>query len=207
MTRILGTVAGVNVSEDDDGRVYCVAGAAIDADGANGQHGEPAAYKVDDSGSDYLANAAMKIQDGKVVCASNDARDIVILGADDEPQVFQGGLIASKTWYQYPGTNPDNPVAYVDAETVPYVVVNPLIVHETVGVVRGCKARVTYNGNTVECVVADKGSSHRIGELSIAAARALGINSSPRNGGMEAHECLYEIWPGVAAPGFVLQAT
>ncbi len=201
MTRLIGTVAGVDISEDDDGRVHYTAGAAIDADGANGQHGEPAAYTVDDSGSDYLANAAMKIQDGKVVCINDDARDIAILGADGEPQVFPGGVIASKTWYQYPGTNPNDPVAYVDAETVPYVVVNPLIVHETAGVVRGCKAKVTYNGTAIDCVVADKGSSHRIGELSVAAARALGINSSPRNGGLETQECFYEIWPGVAAPG------
>ena len=31
------------------------------------------------------------------------ARHIVILGADNEPAVFAGGVIASMTWYRHPG--------------------------------------------------------------------------------------------------------
>jgi hypothetical protein len=54
-------------------------------------------------------------------------------------------------------------------------------------------------------VVADKGPSKKIGELSIAAARAIGLNPSPRNGGTETPELLYELWPGIAAPGYVVQ--
>jgi hypothetical protein len=72
-------------------------------------------------------------------------------------------------------------------------------------VVRGCKARVTRGNKSVDCVVADKGPRDKIGELSIAAARAIGVPSSPRNGGTDKPELLYELWPGVAAPGFVLQ--
>ena len=75
----------------------------------------------------------------------------------------------------------------------------------TAFVVRGCKARVTRAGKSVDCVVADKGPANKIGELSIAAARAIGLNPSPRSGGTEKAEILYELWPGVAAPGFVLQ--
>ncbi|MGL4723002.1 MAG: hypothetical protein ACRCWW_00620 [Scandinavium sp.] len=193
------------IFEDDDGRVYFKAGAAIDADGANGQNQKPAAYKSDDSGTEYLANGGMKIVAGKVVCAHEWARSIVVLDSNNEPKIFPGGIIASTTWYRIPGLASDVPEAYVDSECVPYVVVPSLIVQKTKGVVRGCKARVTWNGNSVDCVVADLGPKSKIGEISIEAARQLGIPESPKNGGIKAAEVFYEIWPGIVAPGFVLQ--
>jgi hypothetical protein len=195
------------IHEDDDGRVHFVADADIDADGANGQNGGLAAYRTDDSGSELLANGGMKIVGGKVVCAQPWARSIVVLDADNEPKVFPGGVIASTTWYRHPGKAASDPAAYVDAETIPYIVVPPVIVKATAGVVRGCKARASYKGRSVDCVVADRGPAGKIGELSIAAARALGLPSSPRNGGTQRAEVEYELWPGVPAPGFVLQSS
>lgn len=207
--RTLGTITNegysCTIKEDDQRRVFFVADADIDADGANGQNGGPAAYKEDDSGTELLANGGMKIVNGKVICAKPWARDIVILDTDNEPKVFEGGIIASMTWYRHPGKLASDPTAYVDSETVPYVVVPSLIIQKTAGVVRGCKARVTWNGNSVDCVVADRGPARKIGELSIAAARAVGLRSSPRNGGISTPEVQYELWPGVAAPGYVLQ--
>lgn len=207
--RTIGTITNEGyscvITEDDDGRVHFLADADIDADGANGQNGGPAAYKVDNSGSELLANGGMKNVNGKVICAKPWARDIVILDVDNEPKVFPGGIIASMTWYRHPGKLRSDPTAYVDSETVPYIVVPSLIVQKTAGVVRGCKARVTWNGRSVECVVADRGPSSKIGELSIAAARAVGLPASPRSGGTEEPQVKYELWPGVAAPGYVLQ--
>jgi len=207
----IGTIVGEGftcvITEDADGRVHFVADADIDADGANGQAGGPPAYKADDSGTEYLANGGMKIESGKVICAHAWARSIVILDQDNEPKVFPGGVIASITWYRHPGKQADDPTAYVDAETVPYIVVPPIIVQKTKGIVRGCRARITYKQKSVECVVADRGPGGKIGEISIAAARAVGIPSSPKNGGLIKAEVLYELWPGVAAPGFVLQAS
>ena len=210
MARLLGTISAEgftsDILEEDDGRVHFLADADIDADGANGQNHGQAAYKVDDSGSELLANGGMKRRpDGKVVCAHAWARDIVLLGEDNEPKVFPDGVIASMTWYRDHTKPVDDPTAYVDAETIPYIVVPPLVVQKTTGVVRGCKAKVTWQGATVDCVVADRGPANRIGELSIAAARALGMNPSPRHGGVESRDVLYELWPGVAAPGFELQ--
>ncbi|MEJ8823618.1 glycoside hydrolase family 75 protein [Variovorax humicola] len=194
------------IVQDEDGRVHFMADADIDADGANGQSGHQPAYKADNSGSEALANGGMKISGGgKVVCAHDWARDVVLLDTDNEPKIFPGGVIASMTWYRHRDKLASDPAAYVDAETVPYIVVPPLIVQKTSGVVRGCKAQVTWHGKTVACVVADRGPAQRIGELSIAAARALGMPSSPRNGGTERAEVLYELWPGTAAPGFELQ--
>lgn len=205
----IGTISGEGfdciVTEDADGRVHFTADADIDADGANGQNGGPAAYNVDDTGTEYLANGGMKIVMGKVICAKSWARLIVILDTDNEPKVFPGGIIASRTWYRHPGISAGDPAAYVDSETVPYIVVPPLIVQNTQGIVRGCRARITHNKKSVDCVVADLGPSKKIGEISIAAALAIGIPSSPRNGGTTLAEVFYELWPGQAAPGFVLQ--
>ena len=195
-----------DIFEEPDGRVHFKADADIDADGANGQNGGPYAYTATDSGTDFLANAAMRRRaDGKVVCSSENARSIVILGADREPKVFPNGMIASKTWYRHRNRREDDPAAYVDSETVPYIVVPPLIVARTAGVVRGCRARATFRGRSVEGVVADRGPASKTGEISIAMARALGIPPSPRNGGRGTPDILYELWPGQAAPGFELQ--
>lgn len=210
MAHVLGTIVtegfSCDIVEEPDGRVHFLADADIDADGANGQNGGQAAYRVDDSGSEFLANGGMKIlASGRVVCAHAWARDIVILGPDNEPKVFGDGVIASMTWYRDRSKSVSDPEAYVDAETVPYIVVPPLVIQRTAGVVRGSKAKATWRGRSIDCVVADNGPKNRVGELSIAAARALGMNSSPRNGGVESQEVLYELWPGVAAPHFELQ--
>jgi hypothetical protein len=209
MTRLLGTIAAEGftsaIQEDEDGRVHFMADADIDADGANGQNGAMPAYKADDTGSEFLANGGMAVVGGRVVCAKPWARSIVILGPDGQPRVFPGGIIGSMTWYRHPGKAADDPAAYVDSETVPYIVVPPLVVQRTTGIVRGCKARASFNGRSVDCVVADRGPTKKAGELSIAAARALGIPPSPRNGGTAIAEVLYELWPDVAAPGYVLQ--
>ncbi len=211
LPRKLGTIrnkkeADVEVFEDDELRVYFTADADIDADGANGQSGAPAAYRDDDSGTDYLENGGMKInRQGKVVCEHDWGRNVAILDTDGEPKVFPGGIVASKTWYRHKDKAASDPAAYVDSETVPYIAVPPLIIKETEGIVRGCKARVTYKGKFVDCVVADSSGETSIGELSIAAARKLGIPESPKNGGLEVAEVLYELWPGQAAPGYELQ--
>ncbi len=66
--RTLGVVTNEGFSctivEDDDGRVHFTADADIDADGANGHSGGPAAYRSDDSGTELLANGGMKIVAG-----------------------------------------------------------------------------------------------------------------------------------------------
>lgn len=206
--RLIATITAKGYScpirEDDDGRVFFTADADIDADGANGQNGQRAAYRTDNRGSEALANGGMAVVDGKVVCAHDWARSIVILGPDNEPRIFADGVIASKTWYRYPDKAADDPAAYVDAQTVPYIVVPPVIVKPLAGILRGCRAKVTIGPRSVECVVADLGPAKRVGELSIAAADSLGIPSSPRYGGRETPDVLYELWPGEAAPGFSL---
>ncbi len=82
-----------------------------------------------------------------------------------------------------------------------YVVVPPAIIKGVKGIVLGCHAVVTNikNGLRTEAVVADIGPRHKLGEVSIACAKALGINPDPVNGGTQAHICQYSIYPGRAA--------
>ena len=89
----------------------------------------------------------------------------------------------------------------LNADDVPFVVVPPAVIHGVKGVVLGCKAHVTNtkNGRQADCVVADIGPHSKIGELSIAAAKALGVNPSPTVGGESGRWFLYTLWPGVAA--------
>jgi len=76
---------------------------------------------------------------------------------------------------------------------------NPIVRRKAQGVVIGCRARATYKGASVDAVVADISGADDIGELSIAAAKALNFeNPSPRNGGVGSG-VLFEFWPGQPA--------
>src|SRR5260370_14447294 len=45
MPTIIATIRSVRVIQEDDDRVHWQSGAAVDADGANGQNGNPFAYR------------------------------------------------------------------------------------------------------------------------------------------------------------------
>ncbi|MCD7038825.1 MULTISPECIES: glycoside hydrolase family 75 protein [Pseudomonas] len=208
--RLIATIAQrknepeCEIWEDENLRVFFTADADIDADGANGQNGAAAAYMLGDEGSDYLANGGMYEKDGKVYCVEPGKDNIAIVEDDGHPRIYPGGVVGCKTSYKDPTKSITDLAAYVDAATVPYIVVPAQVIKSTKGIVFGCLARATYNELSVDCLVADVSSAKKVGELSIAAAEALGINSSPRNGGTNDPNVLYELWPGVPAPGFVL---
>ncbi len=209
MAKILGVINGEGfastIREDPDGRCYFLSDGDVDADGANGQFGKIAAYRKDNKGSEALANGGMGIRNGNVIFTKPWGRDIVLLGPDNQPLVLPSGIIPSKTWYRHPDKRVSDPAAYLDSETELYIVVPPLLVQETAGIVRGCKCAATWNGKRVFGVAGDLGPRNKNGELSIAFARALGMNASPRNGGTDKQEILYEFWPGIPADGYVLQ--
>jgi hypothetical protein len=136
---MIDTIEGcaIRLKDGPEGEeVTFTADADIDADGANGQNGARAAYMANDSGSEALANGGMEIRHGEVVGVESG-----------KPKIFPGGVIVSKTAYHIRGELDDTPKRYVDSETVPYVVVPPVIIERTYGVIRGCFARVTYKGN------------------------------------------------------------
>jgi|SRR5882757_8737299 len=193
-------------TQEADGRVHFIADADVDADGANGQHGKQAAYMVGDKGSEYLANGGMAMRDGKVIGATSWFKDIVILGKDGQPKVSPGGIIASKTAYKTPGMSKDDPAAYIDSETYPYIVVSPSTRNKAKGIVLGCLCKATNRetGRSSFGGVVDIGPKGRNGEVSIEMARLLGLNPNPRNGGTDRQIILYEFWPGTPAEGLKL---
>jgi hypothetical protein len=89
----------------------------------------------------------------------------------------------------------------IDAETVPFVVVPPLVVLKVQPVVLGCRALVTNldTNESVECVVADLGPTFKVGEISPAAAKRISVDPNPNTGGEGSLIIEYSIWPGVAA--------
>lgn len=89
----------------------------------------------------------------------------------------------------------------IDAESVPFVVVPPLIVQGVYEIVLGCQAEIrnTRNGRSCLCVVADVGPRAKIGEISCEAARRIGLDGDPRHGGTESPIVEYRIFPGVPA--------
>ena len=182
------------IIEEDDGRVHFNGDMDIDADGAY------RAYHPDNkSGLDNLANAHSGDNWYGVVTVSGEP---VIQGPDDPAPGFYVSAtslhLLQPDGTVYPRTNP---LGYVDAESVPFIVVPPAIVEGVVDVVLGCKARITdtRTGKSVDCVVADTGPKTKTGEASIAAAKALGVPSSARTGGEEKPVFTYELWPGVPA--------
>lgn len=82
-----------------------------------------------------------------------------------------------------------------------YIVVPPAVIQGVRGVVLGSQAHVLHTVTGVEtyAVVGDIGPHAKLGEISIACARALGIPSSPTTGGEDRHVLRYTIRPGVPA--------
>jgi len=185
---IIARIAGVIVTQNEDGSVTWTSGAEIDADGANGQAGGPFAYRYpDDDGLDWLIDAGWP---------NEEWTDVLYSDGNGHPLTDEKGNAFSKTSLILPGNVANRAV---DAWSVPYVVTNPHVQRNAAGVVLGCLATVEYQGRSISAVVADVGPSGRIGEISVATAKALNIPSSPLSGGVSRFEVSYTLYPGKAA--------
>lgn len=88
----------------------------------------------------------------------------------------------------------------INGDKIPFIVVPPQVIRCTPEIVGGCVGTAEYGGRVVACVVGDSGPLRKIGELSPAALRELGLPAPHNgNGGLDTQEILYRIWPGVAA--------
>jgi len=212
MSRILGNINGSDIVEEDDKSVTFTAGAHLDGDGANGQFGGAPCYapkSFTGKTLDVLANAGGP---------GNWFGVVTDTGKRDGTPIVQGtgdpcpGAYVSATSLHLPGKDGkslpnSSPFRYVDSATVPYIVVPPVIISGVTGIVMGCRAVVTNtkNGKSVEAVVADSGPSNKLGEISVACAKAIGVSAAegtahPANsGGVDEHIIHYQLFPGVAA--------
>lgn len=160
------------------------AGMSIDADGA------PNAYHPENTGLDDIANAGGPGNwEG---LAKNRYGDPFVQGPDDP---FPGFYVSATALVDH--TRPLNdPLRYVDASRIPYVVLPG-------GTVRRLGARPgdfsvvlnQRNGRSSYAIFGDVGPHDRIGEGSVALAENLGIHSDARNGGAR-DGILYLVFPG-----------
>lgn len=186
---VIAQIRGIPVYQDPDSHIVTwISGAAVDADGANGQAGNQFAYRYpSNDGLDRLADAGWPHQDW---------RNVLLDSGEGTPLTDLAGNAYSQTTYVWP----NRPIStrYVDATSVPYVVVNPIVRRHAAGVIIGATCTVRYNKNSVQAVVADVSGAGDIGEISIRCAELLGIKPSPLTGGVES-EVSYSIFAGQAA--------
>ena len=176
-------------------------GMQIDGDGANGQTGGVPVYAPNGftpAPLDFLANA------GK---PGNWFGVVTDTGKRDGNPVKQNatgpapGAFVSATSYRWPTFARIDPLAYVDAASVPFIVLPSHWRQQAVGVVLGCKATVKdlETGKVLDAGVLDFGPKSKLGEASIACAEFFGIRSSPKNGGTDEKRFVYTFFPGVPA--------
>lgn len=178
------------------------AGMTIDADGANGQTGgvpvyAPSGYQP--APLDYLANAGGPGNWYGVVTdtGKKDGKPV-----KQQPTGPAPGAYVSATSYRWPTLARVDPLAYVDAASVPYIVIPGHWRALAIGVVLGCRATVKdlVTGKILEASgVLDFGPKAKLGEASIACAKYFGIPASPKNGGTSEKRFVYTFYPGVEA--------
>jgi len=159
------------------------AGMYVDADGA------PNAYGPHNRGLDFTANA---LRGGRFLS--------VALHPDGSPVIQRSGrykgFYVSTTSLHNAAGSPTVPATYVDARRIPYIVLPPEFMKQF-GVALGDLAVVTNqkNGRSSFAIFADVGPHGKIGEGSVALARALGLNDNPRNGGTGSSNIAYLVFP------------
>lgn len=180
-------------------------GMAIDGDGCNGQSSAPvyAPAGFQPAPLDYLANAGGPGNWYGVVTDNGEKNGMPVKQKKGDPAP---GAYVSATSYKHKNKARTDPRAYVDSNAVVYIVIPSHWRAQAKGVVLGCRAEVldTRTGKRVQAAVLDFGPKAKLGEASIACARAFGVNPSPKNGGTDVKRFIYTFFPGEAAPGFEL---
>lgn len=210
MSKIIGTIHGSNIVEEDDLSVTFSAGATLDGDGASGQFdGDPCYAPRSYPGKtlDVIDNAGGPGNWYGVVTDTGEKNGTPIVQSAEDP--CPGAYVSATSLHlrKADGTRwpASSPFKYVDSATVPFIVVPPMIIKGVAGIVLGCRATVTNtkSGQSVEAVVADGGPSNHLGEISVACARAIGVptgTTHPANGGgASSPDIHYQLFPGVAA--------
>ncbi len=162
-------------------------GLAIDADGAF------RAYNPNDRlGLDSLSHAGHEGNWWALVTENEkpSGRPVVQLESDPAPGLY----VSTTALYDHDNPNPRDPHRYVDAATIPYVVLHPVALKYAK---LGDFATVVnlQSGKISAAIVADESAPNLpVGEGSIALAQTLGIDANPRTGGKDG-DVVYLIYP------------
>jgi len=172
------------------GGVLFTAGMTVDADGA------PNAYGPRNKGLDYTANA--RGAQGWAALVTNKQGNPVL----QKRGPYRGFYVSTTSLEQHDIKDQANPKRYVDARTVPYIAL-PRDFAERFGITLGDVVAVfnEANGRSAYAIFADVGPRGRIGEGSIALAKALGMPADPRRSQAFGH-ITYLIFPSSGAAGW-----
>lgn len=153
-------------------------GLMVDADGS------PAAYSPKPGqGLDYLADAGSPGDWWALVTNNGRSSGEPVLQTRSDPMP---GYYISTTSLEDPSYPVTSPKHWVNASTVPYIVL-PLDHHDFGGRLGDYGAVIDMaSGRVAYVMVADLGPPHNLGEGSVALAKALRVNPSPKNGGVGA---------------------
>lgn len=157
----------------------------IDADGS------PRAYGPNNSGLDYTANAGSTGNWYGVVADASGTNPILQTASDPYP-----GMYVSTTSLVNSNYGINNPLRYVNSETVPYIAC-PTNVLSSGGIQKGDIVYVynTTTGQSCFAIYADAGNTTSIGEGSIYLASHVGVNPNVRTGGTSLGIIDYIIFP------------
>lgn len=159
------------------------AGMYVDADGA------PNAYGPRNRGLDFTANA---VRGGRFLSVATHPDGTPVVQRSGR---FKGFYVSTTSLHNAGGSS-TAPGTYVDARKIPYIVLPPEFMKQF-GVTLGDLAVVTNqrNGKSSFAIFADVGPHGKIGEGSVALARALGLNDDPRYGGTGSSSIAYLVFP------------
>ena len=172
------------------GGILFTAGMTVDADGA------PNAYGPKNKGLDYTANA--RGAHGWAALVTNKQGNPVL----QKRGPYRGFYVSTTSLEQRDVKDEANPKRYLDARTIPYVAL-PRDFAERFGITLGDMLVVfnEANGRSAYAIYADVGPRGRIGEGSIALAKALGMSADPRHSQAFGH-ITYLIFPSSGATGW-----
>jgi len=168
--------------------IFYKAGFAVDADGAFRAY-----HPKDRLGLDSLAHAGHPGNWWALVTENKRRNGRPVRQGRGDPA--PGFYVSTTALYDPDNPNVRDPRRYVDAAEIPYVVLHP----KALGFARLGDFATVVNldtGKTAAAIVADESTPGvRVGEGSIALAKALGIDSNPRSGGKN-RGVAYIIYPG-----------
>jgi len=116
------------------------------------------------------------------------------IDSDGGPNIDHDPCWQPQTTLQFRGKS-------IDAQQVPYAVIPLGILNKVRPIGLGCHVICTHilTGKTAAGVLADLGPTRKVGEISPAMARLLGVDPNSRTGGEERNVIHYEIHLGVPA--------
>ena len=201
MSEVLLKIGGVPVYVGKDEHLSWTGEFTVDADGSPRAYGPSGTQPLD-----YLGNAGYPGNWWGIVTDTNTSSGDPIIQGGQNPCP---GYYVSCTAYLVPGFYYYDPRRYLNSEVVVFSVIPGNVRKAVAGICKGCKAKVTdkKTGKEVECVIGDIGPTDHMGEGSMALAEFFGLDCNPKCGGSsDETRFLWECWPGVAAPGYVLQS-